>query len=378
MNPVPMTPARSRCRGCVIDRRRYAVGPAESTDPRLAGRLERMSRKARELHPVAWAVVGLGVLSLLAVVLWPFLVRTTCIVEGTPIDTPYGPILVEGVGPGTVVWTSGLDGRREPGRVTAVHPSRGRTWLELVLEDGVRLQATARHPIRTSDDWVEAGLLKPGDRVTTRDGPRVVNAVLRRRGDVRVFDLEVEPNPNFFAAGILVHNKSRSDRNAAGTLRTICYAQADFRANDRDGNGIQDYWVADVSGLYTLLDRAGQPIGLIERSASDADSDPRPNWEGTATGPQGPLTPKAGYTFRALRYHEDEQGLRSPYDLGKGRNPLKFGFVAEPIPGLTGVPPTLIVNEGGTIYQKDLRGARMEVFPRNPESQGWTDFYGDR
>ena len=47
-------------------------------------------------------------------------------------------------------------------------------------------------------------------------------------------------------------------------------AQAEFRTYDRDGNGINDYWRADVAGLY-VTKLQGQPIKLIEISCALAD-----------------------------------------------------------------------------------------------------------
>ncbi len=38
-------------------------------------------------------------------------------------------------------------------------------------------------------------------------------------------------------------------------MKTLSAAAEDFRGNDRDGNRIQDFWTADVSGLYGIEPR---------------------------------------------------------------------------------------------------------------------------
>jgi hypothetical protein len=317
-----------------------------------------------------WILVAVGILSGLGLALWPLLTQTSCIVEGTPIDTPAGLVLIENVRPGTLVWTCGPDGRREPGRVVVVHSARSRAWLEIELEDGTVFEVTARHPVRTRNDWTEAGALQVGDGVVTRDGVRALTAVRLREGDVGVFDLEVEPNPNFYAAGVRVHNKSRNDRNAAVSLKTLSVAQVDFKTNDRDGDGRQEFWVGDVSGLFTILGTDGQAIKLIDHAIAHADANPRPNGGGTKTIPLDPIQPKATYFYRALPYFEDEQGRGVPYDSGKGRHPTKYGFIAEPMK-LPYAAPTLIINESGTVYLKDLQGLPLDRYPRNPQAEGW-------
>ena len=57
-----------------------------------------------------------------------------------------------------------------------------------------------------------------------------------------------------------------NERNASGSLKTLATAQADFRSNDRDANMVNDFWVADVRGLYSLDDGTGNEIKLIERT----------------------------------------------------------------------------------------------------------------
>src|SRR5215831_15801756 len=95
---------------------------------------------------------------------------------------------------------------------------------------------------------------------------------------------------------------------------TIASAQADFRANDRDGNHQNDYWRNDVAGLYGL-EVQGQALKLIELSVAAADDRPTTNLD-----KYGTKSPKAGFWYRALP-HADE----------KTRGPDRFAACTFPI-----------------------------------------------
>ena len=58
-------------------------------------------------------------------------------------------------------------------------------------------------------------------------------------------------------------------------LKELVMQQAMFRQNDPDGNGLQDFWVADVSGLARLRKGGdGEAIALIGPSVALADGRP--------------------------------------------------------------------------------------------------------
>src|SRR5262245_40436882 len=113
--------------------------------------------------------------------------------------------------------------------------------------------------------------------------------------------------------GLLSSQRASNERNASTSLKTLSSAEADFRANDRDWNHVNDFWTANVSGLYTMTssaivgakqnDTTDPTIKLIELSVASADAD------GTfysAGGENGDLTniavysAKAGYWYAAL------------------------------------------------------------------------------
>ena len=173
--------------------------------------------------------------------------------------------------------------------------------------------------------------------------------------------------------GLLSSSRSSNDRNASFTLKTIAAAEADFRGNDRDGNKINDFWTADVKGLYTVTSAAvrGAPkegwnaedpaIRLIELSVAAADGDGQII---PAGGENMPLSlfavpsPKAGYWFAALERDLTASGPDAMYKVDTGGEPpmgschnlKKFGFVAFPDSLSAGVF-VFIVNESNLVYR---------------------------
>jgi len=80
--------------------------------------------------------------------------------------------------------------------------------LILHMADGNRLVVTASHPVRVDGEWTKVATLRRGQQVETEGGSSRIVQISRHGGPTRVFDLTVAPNPNFFASGVLVHNKS--------------------------------------------------------------------------------------------------------------------------------------------------------------------------
>ena len=150
------------------------------------------------------------------------------------------------------------------------------------------------------------------------------------------------------------HGHGGFERNASSCLKTLASAQADFRGNDRDANGVQEFWRADVAGLYTLLPKGStDPIKLIELSVAAADDRPV-----APIAPFATSAPKNGYWFRAI--------------WKKGEPPInataQFAFCAFPAAyGKTG-KMTFILDEGNRVYKADLgHGRGIEQFPDDAE-----------
>src|SRR5579863_268938 len=126
--------------------------------------------------------------------------------------------------------------------------------------------------------------------------------------------------------GLLSSARASHERMASTSLKTLTAAEADFRANDRDENGVHDFWTGDVSGLYSLTVR-GKELRLIDRSVAEADTGPIHDlcW---------PDRPREGYFYSALEADASVEGPDSLYFQNTGGNrPMgdvhhlsKFGF----------------------------------------------------
>lgn len=159
--------------------------------------------------------------------------------------------------------------------------------------------------------------------------------------------------------------RASNQRNASARLKSAVTAQADFRANDRDGDRINNFWVKDVAGLYGI-ETGGEPIKLIMIEIAQAD---RSAGRGRYASVKEEKT-SAGYSFAVLKGCR-EGGKSIVYDDGKGRCLARFGLIAYPAPYPQAGRLTYIVNEGNTIYAKDTGGKPVDEFPQDPEKEGW-------
>lgn len=136
-------------------------------------------------------------------------------------------------------------------------------------------------------------------------------------------------------------------------------AQADFRANDRDGNHVQDFWTGDICGLYVIEGEDGTPIKLVEIAMARADAHPVSD----TTLLEGMKPTVGGYYFASLH----------PPGEKNGRHPSRFAACSYPVEyGVNGVS-TFIINEENTIFRKDLgRSGGIDHYPDDPVAEGWT------
>ncbi len=156
----------------------------------------------------------------------------------------------------------------------------------------------------------------------------------------------------------LMHNSGSNERRPSTSLKTITSAQADFRANDRDWNHVNDFWRSDIAGLYalkSLADPKGPPLKLIELAVAAADDRPTTDIESYSV-----RMPKAGYWYRAL-LHADE----------KVPDPQRFAACSYPVNRSAG-KYMFIVCEDNWIYRKEFRGEVPAVYPKDPLADGWT------
>lgn len=152
------------------------------------------------------------------------------------------------------------------------------------------------------------------------------------------------------------------ERNSSASLKTLASAQADYRGNDRDGNGKQDYWRADVAGLYAV-----KPVGendaikLIELSIAGADDAAAEDITVYTR-----KAPKAGYWYKVLR-HADEDPAR----LDAHSRWAACAYPADPSSGKS----VYIICEENTVYRRAWSGPAdtPSVYP-DPETlkQAWS------
>lgn len=178
--------------------------------------------------------------------------------------------------------------------------------------------------------------------------------------------------------------RASNERNASASLKTLCTAQYDFRANDRDGNGVNDFWTGDVAGLYTMTSAVTRgnkdgPIKLIELSVALADAKPLERGAGgenSDLSAYGERSSKAGYLFQAMKRDgsttpptEYGQNTGGALDQGEVHHASKFGFCAYPEEYGEGSMRTYIVNESNTLFWKDTDGEPVLEWPTDEELQ---------
>ena len=180
--------------------------------------------------------------------------------------------------------------------------------------------------------------------------------------------------------GLLQSQRASNERNASASLKTMATAEADFRANDRDGNKVQDFWTYDVSGLYSAFppgSTSSAAIKLIEISIAGADFT---NMTGLTVSTSTPGTtiitsytksqPKSGYWYYALQsdvtsgtavtYLSDTDGTSTSI-----HNNSAFGFAAFPDSFSSG-RQLFIVNEANTQFKRQCISAAKTVTTAPP------------
>jgi Hint domain len=131
-----------------------------------------------------------------------------CLVRGTLIATPLGPVPVDRLRVGDPVWTLDALGRRVAGTVIAtgstVAPA-SHLVVQLILADGRSVTASPGHPLA---DGRALGSIAVGDLV---DGSRVISTALLPYGGGETYDLIASgPTGDYLADGIPMGSTLRS------------------------------------------------------------------------------------------------------------------------------------------------------------------------
>jgi hypothetical protein len=186
-------------------------------------------------------------LALLAMLFAVGVIPGCCVAEGTLIATPSGEKKVESLVVGDEVLTVSPEGKIETGKVARIQRHLALNCRTLELSGGAKLRLTDMHPVSTLTGWTKAGQLSIGQKVRTLSGWQPVTAIRSETGLVTVYDITVEPNANFIAGGVVVHNKS-----PAPTVRPeeLPGNWAGFAV----GNGFQFYYRLEIyqdgTGLF--------------------------------------------------------------------------------------------------------------------------------
>jgi hypothetical protein len=135
--------------------------------------------------------------------------RGSCFAAGTIVLTPEGPRAIETLQAGDLALTSKEPSLRatRPGLIAAVHHSRADRTLAITI-GGETLVVTRGHPLwKLGRAWIAAGDLRVGDRVATRSGSSLVEAIESRPG-AEVWNLEVADGATYQVGsiGLIAHD----------------------------------------------------------------------------------------------------------------------------------------------------------------------------
>lgn len=156
---------------------------------------------------IMWRRLGVALVSIFVAAMQGGCQLLGCVREGTLVATPQGDRAIETLREGDEVWSIDSHGGRVAGRISRVTRGRGFEFVRITVGSHT-LDVTPTHRIATALGWLRADDLGPGDALTTAHGVRSHCQIERVREDARVYDLSVWPHENYFAAGVLVHNKS--------------------------------------------------------------------------------------------------------------------------------------------------------------------------
>lgn len=188
--------------------------------------------------------------------------------------------------------------------------------------------------------------------------------------------------------GLIQSQRASNERSAATSLKTLASAEVDFRSNDRDGNRLNDFWTADVSGLYSIAPVAStEMIKLIDLSMAGADASPVGAGAIGDTGAEVPIqdlatvSPKAGFWYAVLDV-DTSDGVDYQQDTGATagitgsvHNTWKFGFYAYPDSRSSG-RSLFYINEGNTVFKRGTTDTYDRSTSMPPGSTPPTGVYG--
>jgi hypothetical protein len=174
---------------------------------------------------------------------------------------------------------------------------------------------------------------------------------------------------------VLARRVGRNELNAIDVCRGYVEAQMEYAARDRDADGILEYAqkILSAPGKKDGLYWEGESETLVPKSFGDAAA--------VMLAAEGKKSqPYHGYYFHILKAHGPAaEGGAMDYVV-KGEMIGGFALVAWPAEyGVSGVN-TLIVNQSGMVYEKDLgasTGALARAMTRFNPDKGWQKVTGE-
>lgn len=164
--------------------------------------------------------------------------------------------------------------------------------------------------------------------------------------------------------GLLRARIASNERNASASLKSVVTAEENFRSNDLDRNQVNDYWTANIAGLYCLQVAAtsNAVAALNDIGVASADTN---RSAATATGFSNAnvsynsallltASPKSGYAYQALVSDSVGTAYAQVTDSGGAcHNFGNFGFYAFPVAWDSTGNHVFIVNEGASVFRRD-------------------------
>jgi Protein of unknown function (DUF1557). len=132
-----------------------------------------------------------------------------CFPEGTPIHTESGIKNIEDVNAGDRVWSYNEDTGETGLQPVSYKVERESDHIVELHTDSERIETTAFHPFFTDKGWKNAGDLKAGDKIQTKNGQKIeIKKTKFKYESKKVFNFEVTNWHTYFVGLLawLVHN----------------------------------------------------------------------------------------------------------------------------------------------------------------------------
>ena len=137
----------------------------------------------------------------------------SCLKEGTKILTPQGDKLIETLSIGDKVIS--YDGTNKiTNQIIAIKKSKAKKTLKITLKNGITIEGTKEHPVFNVEkqNYIKLVDFKKRDKLQLANGEysKIISIENKKHyKETVVYDLSVQsPYHNYFAEGVLVHNKS--------------------------------------------------------------------------------------------------------------------------------------------------------------------------